>query len=137
MHITRFLVVLAGLLLIGSVYGQTNTGIIRGTVIDPSGAVVAGSKVTALNTDTGLQYSALTNESGLYSIPDVPAGPYSVTVEHSGFHRSIRQGITLTTGETLALNTTLELGAIAEAVTVTAQTPQVQSETSSIDQLIE
>ena len=77
--------VLLALLSLPSLHAQTNTGIIRGTVIDPTGALIAGAKVTALNAETGLQYTAVNNESGLYSIPDVPAGSYSVTIEHSGF----------------------------------------------------
>ena len=126
------LIIFAGLLA-----AQTNTGVIRGTVTDPSGAVIAGAKITAVNAGTGLQYSAVSTEAGLFSIPDVPAGSYSVTVEHSGFRRAVRQGITIATGETLALNTALEIGAVSEAVTVAAQAPQVESETSSIAQLVQ
>src|SRR5437879_750783 len=89
---------------------QTNTAVIRGTVTDPTGAAVAGAKVSAMNTATGVEYAAPTNETGLYSISEAPAGAYSVTVEHPGFKRSVRQGIVLTTGQTLPLDLKLEIG---------------------------
>src|SRR5262249_29740593 len=65
------------------------------------------------------------------------AGSYSVIVEHEGFRRLVRQGISMTTSETLALNMTLELGPVADTVSVVAQAPQLESQTSSIDQLVQ
>src|SRR5258708_676332 len=124
-------------LMAGSLAAQTTTGALRGPVTDPNGAVIPGATVDAINTQTGVRYSTTTNEAGIFSIPEAPAGSYTVTVEHPGFRRAVRQGITIATGELLALNTRLELGPTSEAVTITAQTPQVQSETSSIGQLIE
>ena len=125
------------LLLAATVAAQTSSGVLRGTIADPTGAVIAGAAVEAANIQTGVRYSAVTNDAGVFSIPDIPAGSYTVTVEHAGFRRAVRQSITIATGELLALDTKLELGAVSEAVTIAARAPQVQSETSSIGQLIE
>src|SRR6266567_871678 len=118
-------------------YAQTNTGVIRGIVTDPDGAVVAGARVSAADRETGEQYPASTNEAGLYSIPEVPAGAYTVTAEHAGFRRSVRQGVTLTTGQTLALDIKREVGELGQSITVTAEASQLETATSGIDRLIE
>ncbi len=116
---------------------QTNTAVVRGAVSDPGGANIAGAKISVSNQETSVSYSADTNEAGLYSIPDVPAGVYTMTVESPGFKRYIRQGLTLNTGGTVSLDVKLELGAVSESVTVSASAPLVQSSTSGVDQLIE
>ena len=59
----------------------------RGVVTDPAGANIAAAKVSATSSQTAVVYSATRNETGLYLIPDVPAGQYAVTVEHPGFRR--------------------------------------------------
>jgi hypothetical protein len=117
--------------------GQTNTAVIRGVVTDPAGANIANAKVAAVNGETAVVYSAATNETGLYSIPDVPAGPYSLTVENAGFRRYVREGISVTTGGTLSIDVKLELGDVNQSVTVSGEASLVQSSTSGIDQLIE
>src|ERR1700722_1444483 len=88
---------------------QTNTAVVRGSVTDPGGANIAGAKVTVSNQETSVSYSADTNEAGLYSIPDVPAGVYTLTVENAGFKRYVRQGLTVNTGGTLSVDVKLEL----------------------------
>lgn len=124
-------------LLISSLFAQTNTAIIRGAITDPAGANITGAKVSAANLDTSVVYSAVTNDSGQYLIRDVPAGPYSITVESTGFRRSVRESVPVTTGATLALDVKLELGELNQSVTVSGGAPLVQSATSGIDQLIE
>lgn len=116
---------------------QNNTAVVRGSVNDPGGAKIAGAKVSVSNQETSVSYFADTNESGLYSIPDVPAGVYSMTVESSGFKRYVRPGLIVSTGETLSLDVKLEIGAMSESVTVSARAPLVQSSTSDITQLID
>ena len=89
---------------------QTNTAVVRGSVTDPGGANIAGAKVSVSNQETSVSYSADTNEAGLYSIPDVPAGVYTLTVENAGFKRYVRQGLTVNTGGTLSVDVKLEPG---------------------------
>ena len=60
---------------------QTNNAVIRGSVGDPDGAKIVGAKVVATNQQTGVPYSAASNDAGLYLIPDVPVGQYNVSVE--------------------------------------------------------
>ena len=120
-----------------ALHSQSNTGVIRGIVTDPAGAAIAGARAAAVNGETGVSYSASSNEAGLYSIPEVPAGGYTITVEHSGFRRSVRQGVTLTTGQTLELDVKLEVGELGQSITVTGEAPQIETTTSGIDQLIE
>src|SRR5207253_5344279 len=69
------------MLLTVSVYGQTTNGSIQGTVTDSSGATLSRATVTARNLDTGLTNSTVTTDAGLYSLPNLPPGRYSVKVE--------------------------------------------------------
>jgi hypothetical protein len=120
-----------------SLLAQTNTGTFRGYITDPSGIAVAGAKATARNTNTGVLYSAASNDAGLFVITEVPAGQYSVTVEKAGFRRYVQAAATMTTGESVSLDVKLTIGDVSESVTVSAETPQVESTTSQFDQLIE
>ncbi len=73
-----------------SLWGQTNSGNIRGTITDPSGAALAGAAVTARNMDTGLSITTASTDAGLYSVPNLPPGRYSVSVEApSPFRRDV------------------------------------------------
>ena len=75
-------------------HGQAVTGTLLGTVTDPSGAVVGGAKITATEAQTGLIHESVTNESGNFTLPDLPQGKYSVTVEAPGFKKdTIRTSI--------------------------------------------
>src|SRR5260370_37505591 len=106
----------AALLLVSSVTAQTSSGVLRGTVADPSGAVIVRASVEAINAETGVRYSAATNDAGIFAMPDVTAGRYSVIVEHAGFRRAVRSDIAIATEELLGLNPTLELAAASKAV---------------------
>ncbi|HEX9222955.1 MAG TPA: carboxypeptidase-like regulatory domain-containing protein, partial [Candidatus Acidoferrales bacterium] len=66
-------------------WGQEVTASITGTVMDPSGAAVAGATVTAKSVERGLTYTAVTNESGIYRIAQLPVGSYELKVEKTGF----------------------------------------------------
>ncbi len=116
---------------------QTNTAVIRGVVSDPGGANVASAKIAAKNNQTAIVYSAVTNDTGLYLLPDAPAGNYTITVEHPGFRGHVRKSVTVSTGATLALDVKLELGELSQSVTVSGEVAMVQSSTSGVDQLIE
>src|SRR5205085_9338714 len=80
---------------------------------------------------------AITNESGIYSIPNLPIGGYSMMVQKQGFRRYLRSGLVLSTSQILELNATLELGAITDIIEVTSLEPLVHTRTSYVDQLIE
>jgi hypothetical protein len=110
---------------------------ISGVVTDTQGALVAGASVTAAQLATGEHFAVTTNSSGFYSIPNLTVGAYSLTIEQSGFRRYVRGNITLTTGEVLALDARLELGAATEIMNVSAEAPLIESRTSDLGQFIE
>jgi hypothetical protein len=111
-------------------FGQNaNTGEIRGIVQDSTGAVVEGVKVTITNVGTGVNIVSVTNSDGIYEVPSVPTGAYTVTFSKAGFKDFVRQGLTLEI-QTIAVDGRLEVGSTNEQVVVTAETPLVETETS-------
>lgn len=108
---------------------NTNTGEIRGTVTDTSAAVLSGVKVTITNVQTGVSTVTATNSAGVYDVPSIPIGEYKITFTKDGFRELIRQGVTLQL-QTLGIDAVLQVGAINEQVTVTAENPLVETETS-------
>ena len=79
-------------------FAQTDRGSVSGTVTDPTGAGVTGAKVTVTNAAMGTQNSTVTTGAGDYTIPQLPAGVYSVTVVAPGFTTLVRSGITVSVG---------------------------------------
>ena len=116
---------------------QSNLASIGGVITDAQGAVIPQTHVTARDTATGVQTAATSNSSGLYRLQNLAIGAYTVTVEHNGFRRYVRDGITLTTGADLGLDVKLEVGAAEQSVTVTGEAPAIESRTSDISTLIE
>src|SRR5438874_3529078 len=80
-------------------FGQAQTGTLRGTVTDPNGGVVAGVTITAKNQTTGItSASVTTNSDGVFSIPNLVPGPYTVTAEQTGFSKKVITGVTVALG---------------------------------------
>jgi outer membrane receptor protein involved in Fe transport len=105
---------------------QATTGTLRGTVVDPNGGVVVGATVTAKNEATGsTSQPTTTNNEGVYEFASLPPGPYTVTVEASGFKRSVNTGVQVKIGIVNPFDAKLEAGNVAETVTVTANTEEV------------
>lgn len=100
-------------------------GTIEGTIKDEQGAVLPGVTVTVSNVDTGDQRVVVTNESGLYRAPLLSLGTYQVVVELQGFKKVERTGISLRAGQTAVIDFALTVGAVAETITVTADSPLV------------
>jgi hypothetical protein len=123
-----FLLLLAAV----SLHPQTTNGSIEGAVTDPSGGALAGASVTARNMDTGLTQATTTTQAGIYSLPNLPPGRYSVTVEAPNLKKFAQEGVTVTTGTAISLNIPMQLGAVSESVTVTADASQLQTTTSEI-----
>jgi hypothetical protein len=116
------------LLLIGTAAFAQSTainGTIEGTVQDEQGALLPGVTVTVTNTDTGDQRVVVTNERGLYRAPLLPLGTYRVSAELQGFKKFEQTGISLRAGQTAVIDVALTIGAIAETVTVTGDSPIV------------
>lgn len=108
---------------------NTNTGEIKGMVTDPSGAVVPNVAVTVTNIQTGVVTRTTTDGAGLYDVPSLLPGNYTLRFKASGFKELVRQGVVLQV-ETIGINAQLEVGATSQEVTVTAQAPLLQTESS-------
>ena len=120
----------------GLLVAQTQSRL-AGLVSDDSGAVVVGARVTARNVQTGVTTAATTGDAGNYLFPALLPGGYEVSVEKAGFKRAVQAGITLETGITRTVDLRLSVGAVSETVEVKALAALLESETSSVGQLIE
>ena len=130
----RLVCAFALFLVVSTVYvlAQTTNGKIQGTVTDPSGATVGGAKVTGRNLDTGLTISTVTTDAGLYSLANLPPGRYVVTIEGPNLKKYSREGVTVQTDATVSLDVQMQIGAVSDNVTVTADATQLQTATSDI-----
>jgi outer membrane receptor protein involved in Fe transport len=108
---------------------NANTGEIKGTVTDSSGAVVSGVTVTILNVQTGVSTTATTNADGIYDAPSIPIGQYTITFAKTGFSNFVRDGVSLEL-QTISVDGSLKVGSISEKVVVTGDAPLVETETS-------
>jgi Carboxypeptidase regulatory-like domain/TonB dependent receptor-like, beta-barrel len=117
-------------------FAQQTSGTIAGTVIDPSGAVVPGVGVTATNQSTGLTRTTSTNTHGQYRIPYLPVGTYTVRTSKEGFVSQEQKGITLEILQVRSVDFSLQLGSVTQTVTVTGQTPLLETQTSEAGQVI-
>jgi hypothetical protein len=115
---------------------QSTGGRILGRVADPSGAVLAGVKVTLTNDATGTTRDAQTNESGDYNFVEVTPGTYHTEFEASGFKKNVRRGIILDVNQVITLNMTLQLGATQEVVDVTSEAPLVDTTSTQLGAVV-
>jgi trimeric autotransporter adhesin len=123
---------IAGALLFiaASVHAQQFTGGVRGAVRDANG-VVPGVSVTLTNEATNNTREVVTNEVGQYNFPAVPPGTYSLRAQITGYKKYESKGLVVGTQQFLTLDVTLEVGAIEESITVTGQTPLIETATAS------
>jgi hypothetical protein len=119
-------------------WAQSLTGIISGTVTDPTKAPVAAAVLTITNADTGVNaWTGKTNESGVYRAPDLPVGRYNLAVEAAGFKHMQVSNFTLSVDQRADIDVTLQLGAVAETVTVEGSSAgQLATETASLGNTI-
>src|SRR6266496_3793449 len=115
--------VICGLLCAVALFAQSDRGTITGTVNDPAGAVVPGAKVTLTNTETAALFETVSTPTGNYTIPSLPIGIYSLTVEAAGFNKKIQQGIRIQVAQTARVDVVLQVGSATESVTVNADAP--------------
>jgi hypothetical protein len=114
-----------------SALAQDFRATLTGQVTDPTGAVVTGASVRALHIDTNAVSETKTNESGRYSLSFLTPGKYEVTIEASGFKKAVRDNVELQINSRSALDATLELGSVADTVTVSTQMSLLETETAS------
>ncbi len=110
---------------------QTITGAITGTVTDPTAAVVPGVNVTATNTATNVQFSAVTNGSGVFNLLYLPVGSYSVSAQSTGFKKSLVGPFQLEVNQTARLDLKLEIGDTTQTVEIRDVSPILQTESTA------
>lgn len=111
-------------------FAQTNKGTISGTVRDAQGAVVPDAEVTVTNSATGTSRTVKTNEEGVYQVPLLDSGTYKISVSKTGFQTVNQENVILQTASQTSIDLELPTGAVTSEVTVTAETPLVETETS-------
>ncbi len=128
----------AALCLVGVpwVQGQTATGAIAGIVHDPSQAPVTGAKLTLTNVATNESRSTATNDLGYYSFPLLPPAAYTLKVDQPGFRSFVVEHITLDVAQTRQQDVNLQIGEASQTITVTESGPQLETESSSLGQVL-
>jgi hypothetical protein len=124
-------------LVAASTSAQIGAGAVAGHVVDQAGAPVPGATVTMTAVATGAARTTFTSTEGTYVVAGLSPGPYRVRVELAGFRPLTRAGVQLATGETVRLDLQIEIGGIAEAVTVTADAPLLRSESSGLGHVVD
>ena len=138
MMVRRVLVALSlfvALLVASPAHAQT--GQINGSITDNTGAVVPGATVRAIEAATGLSRDTVTGADGRYTFAAMRPTTYDITAELTGFRTSQRKGVLLQANENLTLNFAIEIGAIAESVTVAGQSPTVDVTSSTLSEVVD
>ncbi len=118
-------------------FAQTDTGTISGTISDPSGGVVTGAQIVARNQNTGLVFRTVSNESGRYVLSALPPGIYELSIMTHGFAKATRPDVVLNVQARLEVPFALQVGDVTEVVEVRAETPLLESRSSSVSQVVD
>src|SRR5437016_5447565 len=119
-----------------SLFAQVDTGSIDGRVLDEQKAAVPGVSVTAKNTATGLTRTTVSSGAGTFHFESLPAGTYDLTAELQGFSTQLHKGVSLQVGQTTTVDFSMKVGALTETITVTGETPLVQTTKSDVGQVM-
>jgi hypothetical protein len=121
----------------GALLAQSDRGTITGTVSDPAGAVVAGAAVEIKNVETGAVYQAGTSATGNYTLAQLPAGNYELSVAAPGFKKYVRPGITVEVAQVYRADVALAVGSSTESVTVSAAAPLLKTESGELSHTVD
>jgi hypothetical protein len=114
-----------------AIWAQGSTGAVTGIVTDPSGAVVPKANVELRNLQTGVVLTTTTTDAGVYTFPSVPRGTFDLSIQAPGFARFTANRLLVEVATTVRVDATLKVGSEVEMVTVAAELPLLQAETSS------
>ena len=131
-----FFFALATFLCAGSLAAQTATGTISGTLTDPKGLPMADATVSVHDTDTGADQSVTTNDAGRYVVPQLQPGHYEVSASKNGFATAEAKGLNVGVGQTITVDMPMTLASQVASVTVTAETPLIETEKTEQSQSI-
>src|SRR5881409_2023449 len=135
-YILLFLAFFIVLMACGNVWAQA-TAQISGSVQDQSGAVLPGVEVSTTQTATGISRMTISNETGLYVLPNLPLGPYRLEAALPGFRTFVQTGIVLQVNSNPVINVVLDVGQVAEQVEVQANAALVETRSSTVGQVVE
>jgi len=116
---------------------QSPNGTISGVVFDPTGAIITGAAITAVNDATRVEYSATTNGDGIYVLANLPPGAYRIQVAKIGFKTLIKPDIVLNVQDALAISFNLPIGAASETVTVTGGTSLINTQDAAVSTVVD
>lgn len=111
---------------------QTSRGSLTGMVTDSSGAAVPEAQVTVVMNATGAKYETRTNQLGLYNVGSLPSGAYDLTFQANGFKKSLHRGVAVAIADVIRVDVSLEIGAVADSIEVTAVLPRVQTDSAEV-----
>ncbi len=129
--------ILAATLLGASVMFAQTSSQLTGSITDKSGAAVPNADVTVINADTGVERKTNSNESGSFNLPFLTPGNYKVTVQKQGFRGITQDNLRLEVNQVARLDFVLEVGQVSESINVSERPPLVESESSSLGQVVE
>jgi hypothetical protein len=118
------------------VLSQQFRGSLSGRVLDQQQGAIAGAKISVTETETGAKYNTVSNADGTYVVPFLPPGPYMMTAEAPGFKRHVGNQLRITTNERQQIDITLEIGAVDQSVTVSAEASMIETASASTGQVI-
>ncbi len=134
----RFLAVAVLFIFAGfSLRAQTNNGAIAGSILDSSGGAIAGAEVVATGAETHSVYNTVSSSTGAYRFSDLALGTYNLTVTAKGFKVAEFTGVVVQINSTVSLDITMQPGDVKETLTVIADAPTVQTETSDIGTVVD
>jgi len=132
----RIVAALVCCILGGAAYGQS-TAQVSGAVKDQTGAVLPGAEVRMTQTETGLTRTTITDETGSYSLPNLPIGPYRLEASLPGFRSYVQSGIVLQVNSNPVINIGLQVGQVSDEVEVQANAALVETRSTAVGQVME
>ncbi|MCP5118792.1 MAG: carboxypeptidase regulatory-like domain-containing protein, partial [bacterium] len=129
----RFLwIVFIAIFTVGLASAQMDRGSFTGTVTDSSAAVIPGVDVVIESTGTGATYRTQTTATGQYTMPNLPVGTYDLSFESQGFNKLVQRGVELSVSEVRRIDAVMEIGAVTEAIEVTAEVPRLATDVPEV-----
>src|SRR5690349_20468741 len=127
---------LAAVLSVWTAFAQLPTATISGTVKDASGAMIPGATITVTSAETGASRTANAGNDGSFRFPALAVGTYNIKAENPGFQTKVQQGLRIAVGDNAVLSIALEVGSVAESVSVTAGAPIVNTTSGTLGSLV-
>jgi hypothetical protein len=129
---TVLLILISGAVPVSRLIAQNTTGRLAGQLFDPSRAAIASGSITALNTGTGQSFTATSDNSGLFTIPNLPIGIYKVTATHPGFLKQIVDTVNVNVGDVVRLDISMTIGQVDQQVEVTSDAPVLDTSGATV-----